>query len=85
MECQTCGRAIDPNIGECRWSDCPSNQITCAICGAKMSVHDQVCTTYWGRGRWRRVLRGALTSEGAGFTGECLCPACFEKRQKGEK
>lgn len=50
MECENCGRRIDPNIGECRWSDCPGNQVTCPACGAIGSAYDQICTTCWGRG-----------------------------------
>lgn len=49
LTCKDCGRKIDPAIGECRWSDCPGNEITCPNCGASGSVFDQICTTCWGR------------------------------------
>jgi len=47
--CSDCGRKIDPNIGECRWTDCPGNRWVCPNCGAEGSVFDQICTTCWGR------------------------------------
>jgi hypothetical protein len=48
--CPDCGRGIDPEVGECRWSDCPSNQTVCPECGYTYSAYEDICPRCYGRG-----------------------------------
>lgn len=49
MNCEHCNREISETTGECRWSDCPGNRVTCPACGYVYSAYDSICSRCWGR------------------------------------